>query len=332
MKNLDGAAGSSLPSSQSTRRRTPQVIAHRGYKRLYPENTLLAFREALGPGGHHCDGIETDVHVSADGVVVLSHDSNLKRCFGEEGNVVAWPWHAPSGGKALDSLRTVAEPHVGMPRLVDALAMLEEDAFKDRWLLLDIKLSNHVDVIGRIAHVLKGTQGGLQYWQDRIVLGIWHDKFLSHCRQHLDTFAITHIGLHTSYASRKFLHNKAVTSFNMQLYALACPAGEQFVREAHALGKQVFVWTANDVDWIRYCQHILHLDALLTDDPALCCSLVDNHTTAGTSATFDTAVFWTQKRRWTAWFWRNVLYLIMLARIYWIYRDTSGKKKRKNGL
>lgn len=51
-------------------RRMPQAIAHRGYKAKYPENSMRAFRGAVEAGVH---ALETDVHLSKDGVVVLSH-------------------------------------------------------------------------------------------------------------------------------------------------------------------------------------------------------------------------------------------------------------------
>src|SRR5205809_7218419 len=53
-----------------TGRQLPQAIAHRGYKAKYPENTMSAFTEAVRVGAH---AIETDIHLSKDGVVVLSH-------------------------------------------------------------------------------------------------------------------------------------------------------------------------------------------------------------------------------------------------------------------
>lgn len=48
----------------------PQVIAHRGYRSRYPENTMLSFRGAISSGAH---ALETDVHLTKDNVVVLSH-------------------------------------------------------------------------------------------------------------------------------------------------------------------------------------------------------------------------------------------------------------------
>ena len=51
--------------------RTPEIIAHRGVPREAPENTLPGFELALAQGA---DGLELDVHATADGVVVVHHD------------------------------------------------------------------------------------------------------------------------------------------------------------------------------------------------------------------------------------------------------------------
>lgn len=54
--------------------RTPEIVAHRGTPRERRENTLAAFALALEQGA---DGIELDVHATADGVVVVHHDAAL---------------------------------------------------------------------------------------------------------------------------------------------------------------------------------------------------------------------------------------------------------------
>ena len=48
----------------------PQAIAHRGYGKTYTENSIKAFEDAVNVGAH---ALETDVHLSKDGTVVLSH-------------------------------------------------------------------------------------------------------------------------------------------------------------------------------------------------------------------------------------------------------------------
>lgn len=55
------------------------MLAHRGLALEAPENTLLAFAKALAVGVTH---LETDVHGSADGVAMISHDPDLTRLAG----------------------------------------------------------------------------------------------------------------------------------------------------------------------------------------------------------------------------------------------------------
>jgi glycerophosphoryl diester phosphodiesterase len=59
--------------------RRPQAIAHRGYKAKFPENTMGAFKGAVEVSA---DAVETDLHLSKDGVVVLSHvgGRTLREC------------------------------------------------------------------------------------------------------------------------------------------------------------------------------------------------------------------------------------------------------------
>jgi glycerophosphoryl diester phosphodiesterase len=59
-------------------------IAHRGYSGKFDENTMLAFRKAIE---YKADGIETDVQMSKDGVLILIHDETLDRTTNGHGFV-----------------------------------------------------------------------------------------------------------------------------------------------------------------------------------------------------------------------------------------------------
>jgi glycerophosphoryl diester phosphodiesterase len=48
----------------------PMNIGHRGFKAMFPENTMASFKGAVAVGA---DALETDLHLSRDGVVVISH-------------------------------------------------------------------------------------------------------------------------------------------------------------------------------------------------------------------------------------------------------------------
>src|SRR5262245_51245771 len=64
----------------------PLVFAHRGGAALAAENTLAAFDAGLAMGA---DGIELDVRLSRDGVVVVHHDATLDRTTTLRGPVAA---------------------------------------------------------------------------------------------------------------------------------------------------------------------------------------------------------------------------------------------------
>lgn len=69
--------------------RYPEVTSHRGYSAVAPENTLPAFQAAIDSGSQYA---ELDVQETSDGVVVLTHDTNLKRCTGEDINIYDITW------------------------------------------------------------------------------------------------------------------------------------------------------------------------------------------------------------------------------------------------
>ena len=58
------------------------VWAHRGASAYAPENTMAAFLLARRLGA---DAVELDVHLTADGEVVVCHDNDIKRCSNGEG-------------------------------------------------------------------------------------------------------------------------------------------------------------------------------------------------------------------------------------------------------
>jgi glycerophosphoryl diester phosphodiesterase len=114
-----------------------QVAAHRGGALLWPENSLLAFRSALALGA---DWLETDVHLTADGQVVVLHDPTLERTTTGRGAV----HDVPLAG--LSTLRLRAADGTPTDEPVPTLAqVLEVLAGARAGLLLEIK----VDGAGR---------------------------------------------------------------------------------------------------------------------------------------------------------------------------------------
>lgn len=89
------------------------IYAHRGASGRLPENTLAAFAGAIADGA---DGVELDLHASADGVPVVVHDRDLARTTTGAGHVDAHP--------LADLRRLDAGAGERIPTLAEALALL----------------------------------------------------------------------------------------------------------------------------------------------------------------------------------------------------------------
>ncbi|KAF4455660.1 glycerophosphoryl diester phosphodiesterase [Fusarium austroafricanum] len=300
------------PSRRDPSRRLPQAIAHRGAKIDWPENTMAAFRGAVGAGAH---AIETDVHLSADGVAVLSHDPSLKRCFGIDILIAECTW------EYLSTLRTVAEPHEPMPRLKDFLEWLTQPQLEKIWAVLDIKASKLDDdptaLMAATARALDSVQGPAP-WEQRIVLGCWNvscfpkltpltafpwfppnsfllaadishqASFLQAAHSQLPTYSLAHISTSLLY-SHHFLRVPNL-GFNLNHKTLIGPSGKLFLRELRQTDKLVLTWTVNEPGRMEWCirQNLGQprnsnrdtdgpalIDGVITDNPRLYLEVCD---------------------------------------------------------
>lgn len=250
------------------KRKMPQCIAHRGYKARFPENTLLAFQKALDAGAV---ALETDLHVTKDDVVVLSHDATLKRCFGHKDKIIDRSWDQ------IKDLKTLAAPHEHMPRLKDLLDYLSQPGLEEVWVLLDIKLDNDADDIMRLISttIAEAKPSPNKPWNERIVLGIWAAKYLPLAIKNSPGFPVVHIGFKLSYA-RHFFEVPNV-GFNMLLPMLMAPGGKRFIRECQGkYHRQLFAWTVNDKEKMEWCIR-RKLDGVITDDPSMFVEACERH-------------------------------------------------------
>jgi len=238
-------------------RKFPQAIAHRGYKAKFPENTMAAFRGAVEAGAH---ALETDIHLTKDDVVVLSHDADLKRCFGNERKIIDCDW------EYLSTLRTTAEPSQPLPRLKELLEYVASPKYDQLWVLLDIKMDNNADDVMRlIAETIDQVPPSPgRPWHERLVLGIWATKYVALCNKYSPGFPISHIGFSTTYAEQFFAVPNV--SFNILQSTLMGPFGSAFIRKAKRLNRPVFAWTVNEE---KKMQWVIHkgLDGNIGDDP-----------------------------------------------------------------
>jgi len=104
-------------------KRKPYIMAHRGNRVDCPENSLAAFRQAFADGA---DLLETDLHLSRDGVFMCIHDATLERTT---------DGHGPVAEKTLAELKQLSASYgrpqfasERIPTLAETAALLPDDA------------------------------------------------------------------------------------------------------------------------------------------------------------------------------------------------------------
>lgn len=148
---------------------TPTVpIAHRGGALRYPENTLFAFEQAAALGAQM---IETDVHLTADGQVVIWHDDRLERCSDARGLVAdktAAELAEIDAAYRFTPDKKQTFPYRGQghgaPLLVDVLKALPDMRFN-----IDLK-PNRPDLVPAFVDALRACDA-----IDRVCMGSEHD-------------------------------------------------------------------------------------------------------------------------------------------------------------
>lgn len=158
------------------------VAAHRGWRDRYPENTLAAFKAALTL---NVDQIETDVHVTKDGELVLIHDATLDRTTNGTGKV---------GDFTLEELKKLdAGRGEQIPTLVELMELVKDHPT----VTLDIELKEY-PTEGREALAYSVCDRTLALidaynFTDRCVINSWsgklneyiHKTYGSKFRQHV---------------------------------------------------------------------------------------------------------------------------------------------------
>jgi phosphatidylglycerol phospholipase C len=179
-----------------------------------------------------------------------------------------------------------------MPRLADLLAYLAQPENEDIWVLLDIKRDDDAkELLTRVASTISSIQPFGKPWKDRIILGPWdvspspllpfplkrtpttyflfQANYISLCTSLLPSHPQAYISF-SLFASRKLLSTPSLPNlnFNILLFSLLGPGGNRFLRSAKQAGRNVFVWTVNQEQWMEWCIR-KGVDGVITDDPKL---------------------------------------------------------------
>ncbi|WP_130177508.1 glycerophosphodiester phosphodiesterase family protein [Cryobacterium sp. SO1] len=225
----------------------PRILAHRGLSTHAPENTLLAFLQAIAHGATH---LETDVHASRDGVAVISHDPVL-----------------PDGGAAVNELTMAQLGRVDLGEgqnycsLAEALAAFPEERFN-----IDVKSA---DAVSPTARAIRATSASR-----RVLLTSFSESRRRRVLREVPGAAtsasaqgvalmLAAVSLRQYWALPRILRgiDAVQVPVNAGRLRIVTP---RVVGHMHTIGVEVHVWTVNDP--LLMCRLLeLGVDGLVTD-------------------------------------------------------------------
>lgn len=224
------------------------VTGHRGASGLAPENTIPAMLKAIEAGA---DFSELDVQESSDGVLVLLHDSSLKRTAGLDANI----WEMDYA-----SLKTVDVGSWFDPKFAGTtIPTLEEvmDAVRGKMKLnIELKINSHEDQL-----------------PERVVDLIARKNFISECIvTSFDFTAIDRVkelnsSIKAGYLFSQIPEDVDVFTANVDLFSVKYKiVDKEFVDKAHAHNKDVHVYTVNDPEEMKRLIDF-GVESIITDRP-----------------------------------------------------------------
>ena len=243
----------------------PLAIAHRGGAEEAPQNTLEAFAAAVALGYRY---LETDAHLTRDGVLVAFHDPRLDALTDRTGAIASLPIaeveaadaghvFSPDGGRSFP-FRGCG---VQVPRL---------EALLTRWPEARVNIDPKHDASVEPLVALIERLGA---W-DRVAFGAFSDRRLRRIRVLSGGRACTSMGPRAVAIARAVTISGRMPRQGADCVQVLLRSGPipvvtaRFVRAAHGAGLPVHAWTVNDAPTMN---HLLDLgvDGVMTDRPRL---------------------------------------------------------------
>ena len=248
--------------------RSVEIIAHRGAAGARPENTHASVEKALED---QADWVEIDVQETADGEVVVAHDSDFMKQAGVKLKV----WNATQADLAKIDIGSWFDPAYASERPPTLRQILL--SAKDRsGVLIELKYYGHdVQLEQRVARIVDATGMNDQVASMSLKRrGVEKMQQLRPDWPH-GILAATAIG------------NLAAVKADF----LALNTGQitvALIRQAHAQGKQVYAWTVDEpVTMVRLIS--MGIDGLITNEPALARTVME---TRNELSTLERLVLW----------------------------------------
>lgn len=235
---------------------TPAVFAHRGASAYAPENTLPAFQLALD---QNADGIELDVTLSADGQVVIIHDSTIERTTNGEGSVKRMDYAVL---RQFDAGGWFGKEFTGahLPTLDEVLSLVGERVFTN----IEIKpfYKPMMQLVEKVADVV--SHQGLE---NKVIFSSFNPRALVMIHRLLPSVPIGFLLLpgNMGFLS-KSLFGKSVPYRSLHPHYGAVKP--EMIKDGQEKGYKIFAYTVNQAEDMRRL-YDMGIDGIITDDPPL---------------------------------------------------------------
>jgi len=268
-------AGLSVGAPSAFASESDDVInaAHRGASESTPENTLAAFRAGTDQGA---DLIEIDVQRSADGELVVIHDTTLARTTNVED---LFPDRAPwnvgdftaAEMRTLDAGSWKGAQFTGeqLPTFAESIDVIRKSG---SGMLLEIKAPElYTGIEADVSAVLRESRGYVQsaVGQDNLVVQSFNFDSMKTFSELEPTVPVGLLGKPTTEQLPEF------ATWADQINPFHSSIDAAYVAEVHRLGMDVLVWTVNtEADMVRAIE--LGVDGVITNRPDVLDALLDD--------------------------------------------------------
>lgn len=240
----------------------PKIWAHRGASGYLPENTIVAFERAIQLGA---DGIELDIHKTADNQIVVIHDEKINRTSNGRGKVKSY---------TLEELRRYNYnatqrgcEHADIPTMGQVFDLIQPTN-----LTINIELKNGVEFYEDLeADILKMTK---EYEMlDRVIFSSFNHYSIMKIKELEPKAATGFLYSDGPLDMPDYGRRHGVDALHPAFYNLKYPG---FVEEAHEAGLAINTWTVNTQDNLhKACK--LGVDGIITNFPDLAKEIVDTY-------------------------------------------------------
>ena len=289
----------------------PMIAAHRGGGECNPENTMLAFREAVNT--YDVEIIESDLYLTKDGYLVYNHDEYIDETCNVNGDIsieeveelcedeskrhyiknmtlaelrqynFGYYFEDKNGNRIYKDETQLAEKGLQMSTIEQ---LFEEFYVSNPDLLFIVEIKDEGERGYEACRILAETLDRYPEYKDQIVIGTFHDEIEAELKANYPElmrgapmgtaakFIVTQMLKVNLFDNGDFVCLQIPTDYDVGITLNL--AKKNYIKRAHRRNIAVQYWTINDAETMRELIE-KGCDCIMTDNPELLKSVLDEY-------------------------------------------------------